>query len=519
MNVIETVDLTKMYGTFTANNKINLKIKRGEIKAIVGENGAGKSTLMNMLYGLIPPTEGKILINNEEVSFKSPTDAIDLGIGMVHQHFKLVSSLTVYENIFLGVEENKVVKIGKKTFKIPIIDHQKEKRKIEELIKKAKFDININEKVGNLSVGAKQKVEILKMLFRNVDIIIFDEPTAVLTPQEIEDFLENIKEMKKDGKTIIIISHKLQEVMDVSDSITVLKKGEIVGEVLTKDTSKKELAQMMVGRDVLLTIERENTKIGNEVIYELKNLSTKNKDNVLVLNDVNLKLKKGEILGVAGVEGNGQTELGNVLTGMMNSVSGDVFLDGCKVTNKWPAELRHKGLGVIPEDRYIHGLNLDMSITKNMIAGAFKEDDVCKYGVFNYDAINDKGNRLVEKYDIRIGDIEGNISSLSGGNAQKVIIARELESKPKVLICSQPTRGVDIGAIEFIHKSLLEYAKKGNSVLLISSELSEIMSLSDRIVVMYKGSIVGEVDAKTATSEEIGLLMAGIKEGKNDRIS
>lgn len=512
MNMIQTIDLTKEFGDFVANDKISLSVEKQEIKCIVGENGAGKSTLMNMLYGLLHPTSGKILINGKEVEMNSPIDAIANGIGMVHQHFKLVPSLTVYENILLGAEINKKLGKGKKV-KSPFIDKKTEIKQVEELIQKYNFELNALDKIEDISVGGRQRVEILKMLYRNVDILILDEPTAVLTPQEVDELMVNLKELKKQGKTIIVITHKLREVMELSDSVTVIKQGKVIGNVKTKDTTETELAQMMVGRDVVLTVCNDRKEpIGKDIIYEVQDLSTVNDYGKAVVNNISFKVHKGEILGIAGVEGNGQSELVKLLTGLMETTAGKVILNGKEITNQWPDKLRKEGIGIIPEDRYAQGLCRDMTISENCIAGYHGNNDICKKGFLDKKSINNKRDDYVEEFDIRIGDIEGNVSGLSGGNAQKIIVARELESNPKLLIACQPTRGVDIGSIEFIHKQILSFRDEGKSVLLISSELSEILSLSDRVIVMYKGKIAGEVTPKETTTAMIGLLMAGIKE-------
>lgn len=508
MSIIQTMDLTKKFDAFTANDKINISVEPQEIKCIVGENGAGKSTLMNMLYGAIRPTGGKILIDGKEVTFKNPTDAIGHGIGMVHQHFKLVPSLAVYENILLGGEINQRWK-GKE---IPFIDRNTEIAKVKRLIEEYHFQIDPMEKVVNLSVGLCQQVEILKMLYRNVRILILDEPTAVLTPQEVGRLMENLKELRDNGKTIIVITHKLREVMELSDSVTVIKQGKVIGNVKTADTHEQELAQMMVGRDVVLTVGNENAApCGCETAYCVEGLCTVNGEQKEILHNIGFAVHKGEILGIAGVEGNGQSELIKVLTGLMASTKGSVHLCGMDVTNAWPDQLRKKGLGMIPEDRYAQGLCRNMSIGENCIAGYFGNHGVCKWGVLRHKEIRRLTEEYIEKYDIRAADPGGEISQLSGGNAQKVIIARELENHPKVMIASQPTRGVDIGSIEFIHNQLLKFRNEGNSVLLISSELSEIMSLSDRIAVMYKGEIIGEASPDVPV-ETIGLLMAGAKQ-------
>ena len=479
-SMIQTIDLTKKFGDFTANDHINLDVKEQEIKCIVGENGAGKSTMMNMLYGLLQPTSGKILIRGKEVTMNSPIDAIANGIGMVHQHFKLVPSLTVYENILLGAE------IKKKN--TPFVD-----------------------KIEDISVGGRQRVEILKMLYRNVDILILDEPTAVLTPQEVDELMVTLKQLKEQGKTIIVITHKLREVMELADSITVIKQGKVIGNVLKKDTNEQELAQMMVGRDVVLTVSNTRKQsMKTDIMYEAKHLTTVNDYGKEVVSDVSFKVHKGEILGVAGVEGNGQSELVKLITGLMESTKGEIIFDGQNVTNWWPEKLRKAGLGIIPEDRYAQGLCREMSVSDNCIAGYHGAKDICKRGLYNRKKINEKRDSFIKEFDIRLGDVNGPIGSLSGGNAQKVIIARELSAHPKVLLACQPTRGVDIGSIEFIHKQILKFRDEGNTVILVSSELSEIMSLSDRVIVMYKGKISGEVCPKEVSTAAIGLLMAGI---------
>jgi simple sugar transport system ATP-binding protein len=507
MYAIEAVNLTKKYGDFVANENINLSIGKGEITAIVGENGAGKTTLMNMFFGLQRPTSGELIVEGKKVSFNSSLDAINCGLGMVHQHFKLVPSLTVFENILLGAEINK--KLGK--FKSPIIDKKFEKKAVQKVIEEYKFELNADDIVENISIGAKQRVEILKMLYRNVDILIFDEPTAVLTPQEVDELLISFKELKKQGKTIILITHKLREVMEVSDKVIVIKRGKVVGSKATKDTNAEDLARMMVGREVILNINKEDKDTSkNKIAYSVKNLSTKNNFGKKVIEGINFEIKEGEILGVAGVEGNGQSELTRVLSGLMKSTEGTVHFYDRDITNKWPDELRSSGIGIVPEDRYAQGLCKDMTIYENMIAGYHSSKKVCKNGIMLKKEIEDVSNKMIEKYDIRVAEKTGNVSQLSGGNAQKIIVAREFDSDPRVLIVSQPTRGVDIGSIEFIHNKILELRSENKAILLVSSELSEIMNLSDRIIVMYKGRIVGEVEGKKATSAQLGLLMAGI---------
>lgn len=504
MSIIRTVDLTKKFDQFLANDRVNLSVEPREIKCIVGENGAGKSTLMNMLYGVLQPTSGQILLDGEPVVFRSPLDAMARRIGMVHQHFKLVPSLTVYENILLGTEISRKWR-GKST---PFIHRQEEIRQVRELIETYRFQLSPTERVENLSVGLRQQVEILKMLYRNVRILILDEPTSVLTPQEVDVLMDKLKELRGAGKTIIVITHKLREVMALSDSVTVMKSGRVVGDVKTADTTERELAQMMVGRDVVLTVKNDApSPCAGEAAYSVRDLRAVNEAGKEILHGISFDVCKGEIFGVAGVEGNGQSELVKALSGLMKVSGGSVTLQGKDVTNRWPDELRESGLGIIPEDRYAQGLCREMSIGENCIGGYC--GPVCKLGVIQKRRVKRLRDHYIEKYDIRVGEVEGAVSQLSGGNAQKIILAREFENAPWVIIACQPTRGVDIGSIEFIHKQLLAFRDAAKSVLLISSELSEVLSLSDRVAVMYKGEIVGEVDPKKTTAEEVGLLMAG----------
>lgn len=508
MSVIRTVDLTKKFDSFTANDHISFAVEPQEIKCIVGENGAGKSTLMNMLYGVLQPTSGKILIDEAEVRLGSPLDAIAHGIGMVHQHFKLVPSLTVYENILLGTEIQKSWK-GRKT---PFLDSAAEIKQVAELIEKYNFQLKPTDKVEDLSVGLCQQVEILKMLYRNVRILILDEPTSVLTPQEVDRLMENLRELRDAGKTIIVITHKLREVMAMSDSITVIKQGRVVGSLRTKDTNEKELAQLMVGRDVVLTVCNDTgCPCAGKPAYEVQDLRTVNEYGKEVLKGISFAVCEGEVFGIAGVEGNGQSELVKVLTGLMTATGGHVRIHGKEITNLWPDQLRGAGIGIVPEDRYAQGLCREMSIGENCIAGYCTDKEVTRMGIFNNSEIRRRRELFIEKYDIRVADADGAVAQLSGGNAQKIIIAREFESGPSLMIACQPTRGVDVGSIEFIHSQLLKFRNEGHSVLLISSELSEIISLSDRVAVMYKGDIIGEVDPKATSTSDIGLLMAGAK--------
>lgn len=504
MNVfLETKNLTKKYGDFVANDNINISIKQGEIRAIVGENGAGKTTLMNMLYGQIKPSSGEIYVKGKPVKFKSPTDAINLGIGMVHQHFKLIPSFKVYENILLGTE----ILNHRLRF---IVDHKKEMNVCKELIEKYGFNLDVNEKVENLSVGQQQQIEILKMLYRDVDLLILDEPTSVLTPQEIDELIAQLKDLKSQGKTIIIITHKLREVMEVSDNVTVIRKGKIIGTVKTKETNETELAQMMVGRNVMLTVKNNYKEVNEKnTLFEVRDLTTNDIYGKIVVDHVSFTIKGGEIYGIAGVEGNGQSELVKLLTGMMIATEGSVKLNGKDITNLTSDQLRKLGIGIIPEDRYAEGLCREMTLYENSIAGKIYNKEFYQKGILNKRKIKHYCKNLIKDYNVAVADIEGNVSQLSGGNAQKLIIGRELQSNPNLIIASQPTRGVDIGAIESIHRELINLRNQGKAILLVSSELTEIMNLSDRIGVMYKGRLVGEVDPKHTSETELGLMMAG----------
>jgi general nucleoside transport system ATP-binding protein len=515
--MIEVAGLTKEFGDCLANDGVSLAVEQGEIKAIVGENGAGKTTLMNMIYGLLQPSSGKIFVRGEEVRFHSPLNAIEAGLGMVHQHFKLAPSLTVFENILLGIELRRSLRIFGRRIPLPFIDLKEEKRRVRGLIAAYALELDPDARVADISIGAKQRVEILKMLYRDVDILILDEPTAVLTPQEADRLIADLKELKARGKTLIVITHKLREVMDVSDSVTVMRRGRVVGSVLTRDTDEVHLAQMMVGRDVVLDVRNEGHIASDEVAYRAEGLSTRNEQGKLVLHDVSFRIRKGEILGVAGVEGNGQSELMKALSGLMTLCSGSVHLGDRDVTNLWPDELRRLGIGMIPEDRYAQGLCRDMSLSENCVSGYHSFPDLCRFGFLDRGAMARKRDELVEGYDIRVADYDGKVSQLSGGNAQKIIIAREMDRDPELLLASQPTRGVDVGSIEFIHRKLLELKAAGKAILLISSDLNEVMSLSDRIIVMFKGAVIGEVAARAMGKEGIGLLMAGIRpEGESD---
>ena len=430
----------------------------------------------------------------------NPHDAISLGIGMVHQHFKLVPSFTIYENIMLGSE---LTRFGR-------VDKRKEIRIIDELIKKYDFGLNPADRIRDISVGMQQKVEILKMLYRNVDMLILDEPTAVLTPQEVDELIANLFRLKENGKTIIIITHKLSEVKACADSLTVIRRGRLIDRLPTAGVDEKDIARLMVGRDVLLRVSKERQDAGEEILKAEK-LCVSDHRGVELLKDVSFNVRRGEILGFAGVEGNGQSELVKVLTGLMKTENGKLLFRDEDITNITADRVRKLGIGIIPEDRYREGLCRDMTISENVGAGYHRSAPFSSRGVRDLAATDQRRDELIETYDIRIGDREGTIGQLSGGNAQKVIIARELSMNPDLVIACQPTRGVDIASIEFIHKSLLEMRRRGTAVILITSELSDVMSLSDRIAVLYKGRIIDEIPAEGAEKEELGLLMAGLK--------
>lgn len=512
MNIIETQNLTKQFGTFYANRDIDLSVQEGEIRAIIGENGAGKTTLMNMLYGILRPTRGELYWRGEKVVLTSPKDAIHLGIGMVHQHFKLVNSMTVFENILLGEEIRKEVALFGKKIALPFLDIAKEKREVQALIDRLNFQLNVDDTVGDLSVGACQRVEILKMLYRNVEVLILDEPTAVLIPQEIDALMETLRMLKQERKTIIIITHKLAEVKQCADSISVIRAGHIVCTVPNDDAATQEfLAEKMVGHKVALVARRSPKPVGDKVLYAIQNLTGLNKYGQKVVNNVSFEIHENEIVGIAGVEGNGQSELVLMLSGLMECESGTVRLQGRDITGYWPDTIRSMGVGIIPEDRYAQGLCRPMRVSQNLIAGYHGLKQFCRHGFMNKKAIRSNKEKLCKRYDIRLSADDPPVAALSGGNAQKIIIARELDQNPMMLLACQPTRGVDVGATEFVHESLIQTRDEGKAVLLISSDLAEIMSLSDRILVMYKGEIVGEFDAKTTERMELGLYMSGAK--------
>ena len=499
--IIEMLNITKEFPGIKANDNITLQLKKGEIHALLGENGAGKSTLMSILFGLYQPTSGIIKKNGQEVHINTPNDANDLNIGMVHQHFKLVECFSVLDNIILGAE----------TTKLGFIQRKEARKKVEELSEKYGLKVDLDAKVEDITVGMQQRVEILKMLYRDNEILIFDEPTAVLTPQEIDELMATMKEFAREGKSILFISHKLNEIMAVADRVTVLRKGKCIGTVNTCDTNKQELSNMMVGRPVQLVIDKTPAHPGEEILHveDLCVLSHLHKRNAV--DHVSFNVRAGEIVCIAGIDGNGQTELIHGLTGLDKITGGSVTLCGETITH---ASIRRRGRNMshIPEDRHKHGLVLDFTLEQNMVLQRFNEPRFENHGFINNKAVRDYANYLIDKFDVRSG--QGAITrarSMSGGNQQKAIIAREVDRDKDLIVAVQPTRGLDVGAIEFIHSQLVAERDRGKAILLVSLELDEVMSLSDRILVMYEGEIVGELDPKKTTVEELGLYMAGAK--------
>jgi simple sugar transport system ATP-binding protein len=495
---VEMRHITKRFASVIANQDVSLAIPAASIHAIIGENGAGKSTIMNILYGFYTADEGEILIDGRPQQIPNPHDAIALGLGMVHQHFMLVDPLTVTENIILGAEPTKGV----------AIDYKKATERVREISEQYGLKINPDARIETLSVGQQQRVEILKTLYRGARILILDEPTAVLTPQEVNEMFAILRGLKEQGKTIIIITHKLAEVLALSDNVTVMRQGKVVGNLPTGEATAESLASLMVGRDVLLRVEKEDAK-PSDVVLEVKDLSLVNKDGTEALENVSFQVRSGEILGIAGVEGNGQTELIEVLWGLQQATSGDALFQGESISRLNAKGHKKRGIAHIPEDRHRRGLLLTFDLASNSILGVHGAAPVSGPVLLDQKYIDDRAERLVREYDVRPPNIALSAKSLSGGNQQKLIVARELDINPKLILISQPTRGVDIGAIEFIHRKIIEYRDHGAAILLVSAELDEVLSLSDRVIVMYDGRIVGEVDPKTVSEEAIGLMMTG----------
>ena len=499
--VIEMKDIVKKFGQFVANDHINLKVHKGEVHAILGENGAGKSTLMNVLYGLYKPTSGSIIINGKATELQSPRHAIDMGIGMVHQHFMLIQPFTVTENIILGVEPVKGI----------VVDKNLAKQKVKDISQRYGMKVDPDAKIEDISVGMQQRVEILKVLYRGADTLILDEPTASLTPQEIEELIEIIRNLTADGKSVILITHKLKEIKACSDNCTIIRQGKYINTVKVSEVTENDLASMMVGREVNFRVEKKEQAPGN-VALEVHDLHAKDYRGADILKGLSLNVHEGEIVGLAGVDGNGQTELVEILTGLKHAESGQITMSGKDIFNKTPKEVFNLGISSIPADRQKHGLVLNFSIEDNMIVQHFEEEPYSTNGILNRKSIHEHATELMEKFDIRPrGSEEKAASTLSGGNQQKVIIAREVTNDKKLLIAVNPTRGLDVGAIEFVHKYIVEQRNKGRAILLVSFELDEIMSLSDRIEVIFDGQITGSVNGKDADEKELGFLMAGGK--------
>ena len=499
--VIEMLHITKEFPGIKANDDITLQLRKGEIHALLGENGAGKSTLMSVLFGLYQPEEGEIRKNGKPVKINDPNDATALGIGMVHQHFKLIDVFTVLDNIILGAEDTKMGFLQKKAAR----------QKVQDLSQRYGLRVDLDARIEDITVGMQQRVEILKMLYRDNEILIFDEPTAVLTPQEIDELMEIMRSLTKEGKSILFISHKLNEIMAVADRVTVLRKGRYVGTVNTCDTNKQELSNMMVGRPVQLQVVKEPAQPKDPVLRVRHLCVASHQHKRDAVHDVRLEVRAGEIVCIAGIDGNGQTELVYGLTGLDKPSSGTITLCGKDISH---ASIRHRGehMSHIPEDRHKHGLVLDFTLEQNMVLQRFNEPRFENHGFINNKAVRDYANYLIDKFDVRSG--QGAITrarSMSGGNQQKAIIAREVDRDKDLIVAVQPTRGLDVGAIEFIHSQLVAERDRGKAILLVSLELDEVMSLSDRILVMYEGEIVGELDPKKTTVEELGLYMAGAK--------
>ena len=504
--VIEMNHIRKEFPGIVANDDITLQLKKGEIHALLGENGAGKSTLMSVLFGLYQPEAGTIKKDGVEVKINNPNDATALGIGMVHQHFKLIEVFTVLDNIILGAE----------TTKMGFLQKKEARRKVIELSEKYGLKVDVDAKVEDITVGMQQRVEILKMLYRDNDILIFDEPTAVLTPQEIDELMEIMRGFAKEGKSILFITHKLNEIMAVSDRVTVLRKGKYIGTVNTKDTNKQELSNMMVGRPVQLEINKDDANPA-DVVLNVEGLTVPSKihKNDAVKN-VSFNVRKGEIVCIAGIDGNGQTELIHGLTGLEKATAGKIEICGQDVSHASIRKRSQAGMSHIPEDRHKHGLVLGFTLEQNLVLQKYMEPQFQNHGFIKFDEVRKYADKLIEDYDVRSGQGPVTVArSMSGGNQQKAIIARELDRDEPLIVAVQPTRGLDVGAIEHIHRQLIEERDKGKAILLVSLELDEVLGLSDRILVLYEGEIVGELDPKKTNPQELGLYMSGaLRKGK-----
>jgi len=497
---VEMRGISKRFGEVLANDHISLAVPDRSIHAIIGENGAGKSTVMNILYGFYAADEGEILIDGEQRAINGPGDAIKLGLGMVHQHFMLVEPLTVTENIILGAEPTAGLSI----------DYRKARARVREISEQYGLKIDPDAHIANLSVGQQQRVEILKTLYRGARILILDEPTAVLTPQEVAEMFAILRGLRDQGKTIIIITHKLAEVLALSDNITVMRDGKVVGNLPTSEATAEGLARLMVGREVLLRVKKDEAK-PRDAVLSVRGLTLLGVEGNPILDDVSFEVRGGETLGIAGVEGNGQTELIEILAGLRKATDGEVLLEGKGIDELDPRQRKLRGIAHIPEDRHRRGLLLTFDLAGNSILGVHRNHPISGAVLLNKDVIVERAERLVREYDVRPPNISLPARALSGGNQQKLIVAREFDIKPRLVLVAQPTRGVDIGATEFIHRKLIKLRDAGAAVLLVSAELDEVLSLSDRAVVIYEGRLVGEVDPKSVSEEEIGLMMTGGK--------
>lgn len=503
--VVEMVNIRKEFPGIVANDDITLQIKPGEIHALLGENGAGKSTLMSILFGLYQPDRGSIKIRGREVNISNPNIANALGIGMVHQHFKLVHNFTVTENIILGMEPKRGL----------VVQLKAAAARIKDLSKRYGLNVDPDARIEDISVGMQQRVEILKMLYRNAEVLIFDEPTSVLTPQEVQELMKIMRNLISEGKSIILITHKLREIKAIADRCTIIRRGKLIGTVEVATTTEAQMAEMMVGRAIAFRVAKEKREPG-PVILKVQNLTVRNNRKTIGLKDFSIQVRAGEILGIAGVEGNGQTELVEAITGLRKSESGQIYLKGIEITNLPVRDRIRSGMAYIPEDRHKHGLILDYSIAENLILKSYYREPYSKKTLLNREAIRQHAAKVMAEFDVRSGQGgESRARSLSGGNQQKAIVGREIDLDPDLLIAVQPTRGLDVGAIEYIHKRLVEQRDKGKAVLLVSLELDEILNLSDRIAVIYNGELVGIVDGAAANENEIGLMMAGVKRGEH----
>jgi general nucleoside transport system ATP-binding protein len=494
---LELRGITKRFGSLVANDAIDFELKRGEIHALLGENGAGKSTLMNVLYGLLQPDEGEILVNGEKAEIHSPRQAMNLGIGMVHQHFMLVPVMTVAENLVLGAEPRNG----------PLLDYKAAARRTRELSERFGLAVDPDAKVENLSVGTQQRVEILRALFGGAKVLVLDEPTAVLTAQETQDLFRVLHALQDDGTSIVFISHKLNEVLAISDRVTVLRRGEKIDTVVTEGSTERSLARLMVGRDVLLRVEKPEHKIG-EPLLQVEGVSALDDRELPAVRDVSFEVRSGEIVALAGVDANGQSELIEVLTGLRKPIAGKVTVAGKDVTGASPRHCQDAGMGHIAEDRHRRGLVLDFSLSENVFLREYRRPGNSRFGLLSPRRMAERARPMLKDFDVRGGDADTRAASLSGGNQQKVVIARELSADPAVLIAAQPTRGLDVGAIEFVHRRLVEQRDVGRAILLVSLELEEVRSLADRVLVIYEGAIVAELPP-SASEEDFGVAMTG----------